>query len=332
MAGGFRWVELDISRKSTFFLTELFTLAALIRIYWREKPLAVHHFTVKCVLYGTIAARLNGVQAIVNSITGLGHLFIDRNFRTRLLKRFVQVAYRWILRSKRCFVIFQNPDDYQLFLSARMVVSSRAGIIRGSGVDTERFKPNHSIPENAAEPMILFASRLTREKGISELLEGFSQLQKRGSKAHLILAGSSDPGNPSSMSAADFSEWTQNDHIRFVGHVDDVESLIADSAVVVLPSYREGTPRILLEAAAMAKPIVATDVPGCREVVEDRKNGLLVPVKNASAIADALEILLNDRGLREKMGKAGRQKMLSEFDTRAVIASTLKIYNQTMGK
>jgi glycosyltransferase involved in cell wall biosynthesis len=146
------------------------------------------------------------------------------------------------------------------------------------------------------------------------------------------LAGSSDPGNPSSLSTADFSRWEQNEHVRFVGHVDDVESLIADSAIVILPSYREGTPRILLEAAAMAKPIVATDVPGCREVVEDRKNGLLVPAKNASAIADALEVLLNDRALREKMGKAGRQKMLSEFDIKTVIASTLKVYDQTIGK
>jgi glycosyltransferase involved in cell wall biosynthesis len=302
LEGGFRWIELKISRRNTFFLKELVTLLSLARIYRAEQPVAVHHFTVKCVLYGTVAAYMNQVPAVINSITGLGHLFIDRNFKTRFLRQLVQYAYRWALKADRCFVIFQNPDDYDLFASKRMINPSRAIIIRGSGVDTERFKPKTG--ENAensptSEPMILFASRLTREKGISELLEGFDLLQKRGRTASLVLAGSPDP-------------------------------LIAQSTIVVLPSYREGTPRILLEAAAMAKPIVATDVPGCREIIENGKNGLLVPAKNAGAIADAFETLLDSQELRESLGGAARQKVVDEFDTRTVISATLKIYRKMM--
>jgi glycosyltransferase involved in cell wall biosynthesis len=325
---GFRWVELKISRRNTLLLKEVMTLASFIRIYRREKPVAVHHFTVKCVLYGTMAAYLNRVPAIINSITGLGHLFIDQNPRTKFLRSCVQFAYRRILKLKKNFVIFQNPDDYGLFVSNNLIDPARAAIIRGSGVDTTRFRPQ----VGETQPLILFASRLTHEKGISELLEGFGLLRKRGCKASLILAGSPDPGNPSSVSAEDLANWTrQNSDVQFIGHVEDIEPLIARSRVVVLPSYREGTPRILLEAAAMAKPLVATDVPGCREIVENGKNGFLVPAQNAEAIADALETLLDSKDLCETMGRAGRQKVLDEFDTTRVNFATLKIYNKMVG-
>jgi glycosyltransferase involved in cell wall biosynthesis len=321
---GFRWVEWKMSRGSMNPFAELAALLRLIGIYRSERPACAHHFTVKCVLYGSLAARAADVPAVINAVTGLGHVFISQSLSARVLRPVVRALYRFVLGSPGVRVIFQNSDDLNAFREFKLVSEGNYSLIRSSGVDLERFKAVPEPPD--AVPTVLFASRLIAEKGVRELIEAARLLRERGAKARFVVAGAADAGNPSSIPEDTLASWRAEKLAEFPGRVDSVESLIAGSAVVVLPSYREGVPRILLEAAAMGRPCVTTDVPGCREAVEDGVNGLLVPAKDAPALARALETLLSDRELRARYGGAGRAKVEREFGERAVIGKTLEVY------
>jgi glycosyltransferase involved in cell wall biosynthesis len=323
---GFRCVEFALNRRSRNPLRELLVVADLIRIYRAERPGAVHHFTIKCVLYGTLAAKLTGIRAVVNAVTGLGPVFLGTDWKARALRPLLKWFYRNVLTARRVRVVFQNQDDLQTFTNLHLVIPDRTIIIRGSGVDLQRFSPRPSHPDEPPTPIVLFASRLMREKGIGEFVEAVRLLKRRQVKAVFQVAGSPDPGNHSSLSPEDLKSWQEEGLVDLLGHVDEVDDLIAHASLVVLPSYREGTPRILLEAAAMGKPIVATDVPGCREAVVHGENGLLVPVRDAPALADAIETLLKDSALRAKMGENGRRKMVREFDCEDVAWRTGQVY------
>lgn len=327
---GFRWVELNLNRRSMNPLREAVVLSQLAWIYLRERPTAVHHFTIKCVLYGTIAAKLTGIKSVVNAVTGLGHIFIGTKWKARVLRPAVKYVYRKILTAHRVQVIFQNPDDLKAFSDSKLIVPEQTVIIKGgSGVNLQRFAPRPGHPDKAPAPVVLFASRLIAEKGLFEYVEAARMLKERGIHATFQIAGSPDTGNPSSISDEDLELWRREGAVDLLGHVENVDDLIAQSTMVVLPSYREGTPRILLEAAAMAKPIVATDVPGCREVVDDGVNGYLVPVKSATALAEAIEKVLVAPELCAQMGEAGREKMLLEFDDQDVARRTIEVYELT---
>ena len=325
-AEGFRWIEFKLDRRSLNPLSELFAVVRLMRIYRRERPSAVHHFTIKCVLYGTIAAKLSRTRSVVNAVTGLGHVFLGSGLKARIIRPLVKWFYRHILTARRVRVVFQNPDDLETFRELHLVVPNRTIIIRGSGVNLQRFAPRPGSPDVPPHANVLFASRLIAEKGIHEFVEAARILRTKGCKATFQIAGDPDSGNPSSISEATLEEWRREGAVDLIGHVDNMADLVATATVVALPSYREGTPRILLEAAAMGKPIVATDVPGCREAVESGKNGFLVPPRDALALAEAIEKLLDDRALCEEMGKAGRQKMVREFDDQDVAKRTCEVY------
>ncbi|HET6386338.1 MAG TPA: glycosyltransferase family 4 protein [Armatimonadota bacterium] len=326
-AEGFRWVEMRLDRRSMNPLRELMAMLFLIAIYRRERPSAVHHFTIKCVLYGTIAAKFSGTRAVVNAVTGLGHVFLDGGWKTAIAQPLVRWLYRRTLSARRVrTVVFQNPDDLQVFVDAGLIIPERTVLIRSSGVDLKRFCPRPGLPDEPPAPVVLFASRLIVEKGIYEYVEAARLLKARGVEATFQIAGAPDPGNPTSISEQVCEQWRQEGVVDLLGHLDSMDDVIAQSTVVVLPSYREGTPRILLEAAAMGKAIVTTDVPGCREAVEHEKNGLLVPVKNPAALADAIERLLADPHLRRTMGEVGRVKMVREFDDQDVARRTAAIY------
>lgn len=327
---GFQWIELNLNRRSMNPAREALVLGQLAQIYRRERPTAVHHFTIKCVLYGTMAAKLAGIKSVVNAVTGLGHIFIGTKWKARVLRPAVKWVYRNILTARRVKVVFQNPDDLQAFTDFKLIVPERTVIIKGgSGVNLQRFAPRPGHPEEAPAPIVLFASRLIAEKGLFEFVEAARALKMRGVHATFQIAGSPDAGNPSSLSEETLENWRREGAVDLLGHSETVEELIAQSTMVVLPSYREGTPRILLEAAAMAKPIVATDVPGCREVVEDGVNGLLVPVKDSTALASAIERMLATPDRCLEMGEAGRAKMMQEFDDQDVARRTIEVYELT---
>lgn len=326
-AEGFRWIQLHLCRRSINPLIELLTIGHLTRIYWREKPSAVHHFTLKCVLVGTIAAKLSGTRAVINAITGLGYIFSSSEWKARMLKPIFILLGRWVLTARRAKVVFQNQDDLEVCANLKLIVPHRSTLIRSSGIDLKRFSPPSRPPNAPVSPIVLFASRLLVEKGIIEYVEAVRILKTRGVSATFQIAGAPDPGNPSSISQTTLEDWQKEQVVDLLGHIDDIENFIARSTLVVLPSHGgEGVPRILLEAAAMEKPLVATDVPGCREAIEHGKNGFLVPVEDAGRLADAIEVLLKDSHLCQSMGIAGRKKVLREFDDQSVITRTAKVY------
>ncbi len=330
-AEGFRWVHYNLDRRSLNPFKELLGIFRLMLIYNRERPSAVHHFTIKCVLYGSLAAKITGIRAVVNAVTGLGYVFVDGSLSTRLIRVLVKRIYRRVLTAKRVRVVFQNPDDLQAFADENMIIPDQTVLIRSSGVNLQRFSPRPGAPEVPPAPIVLFASRLINEKGVAVLVEAARILKRRGVNVTVQIAGEPDKGNPSCISEATLEEWRREGAVDLLGHVDAIEELIAVATMVVLPSYYpEGVPRILLEAAAMGIPIVATDVPGCREVVDHNVNGLLVPPKDPLALADAIEQLLANPELCQKMGAAGRLKMQQEFDDQIVAQRTIEVYNTTL--
>ncbi|MDQ5909495.1 MAG: hypothetical protein QG599_1590 [Pseudomonadota bacterium] len=324
-AAGFRTLTIPMERRSLHPVRELRLLNDVRRIYVQERPDLVHHFTLKCVVYGALVARLTGVPACVNAVTGLGHVFTSTRLRTRLLRQSVRILLRLALNSPRSRLIVQNPDDQAAFEQADLIDSRRIRLIRSSGVDTERFQPvAKSI--SAGSLKILLASRLLWEKGIGEYVAAARQLRQEGMAAEFLLAGAPDPGNPASISPDQLARWRREGDVTLLGHIDDMPTLLAQTDMAVLPSYREGVPRSLLEAAACGLPLITTDVPGCREIVDHGVNGLLIPLKDTQALTDAIRRLSEDSQMRQRLGQAGRARALAEFDQRLVFEQTLAVY------
>lgn len=324
---GFRWIPFDFSTGSKKPFGEISIIRRLVTLYRKEQPDLCHHFTVKCVLYGSIAARFCKAEGVVNSVTGMGHVFLDRGVMAKLVRSIVITLYRSVLSSPVVRVIFQNSQDMGYFVDNRIVDKNRVWLIRGAGVDTTHFLPvKREQGGRTAGISVVFASRLIREKGLYELVEAVSILNEKGLHVNLIIAGELYPGNPSSLTAEEIDVLAKVDWITYIGHVDDVRVLLARSDLVALPSYREGTPRILIEAAAMEIPIIATDIAGCRGLVVEGKNGSLVPVRDVSALARAIENLIENEALRFQMGREGRRIVLQEFDEKIVIDRTLACY------
>jgi len=318
---GFEWIPFPLSRQGVNPFNELQTIWRLVHLYQQIKPDVVHHFTIKPVIYGSLAAHLLRIPGIINSITGLGHLFIDPAILTRLLRGLAKSLYRISLRKTQ--VIFENPEDRDIFIRNRLLRPEQSHLILGTGVDVEKFRP---VPRNNNIPTILFSSRLLITKGLPEFMEATRALKQKGINARFAIAGTADPGNPASVPQGQIDAWKQTDLVEWWGWQDDMPSALAKADIFCLPSYREGVPNALLEACASGLPIVTTDVPGCRDVVTNGSNGLLVPVQNALALANALETLITDPELRRKMGMAGCEIAVNKFSQTKVNAETLAVY------
>lgn len=327
-AEGFRWRAFPFSRKGVNPLAEAATLLRLIDLYKEERPHLAHHFTIKCVLYGGLAAERAGVRGIVSSVTGLGHLFTTPGLKSTLLKPVVRRIYRRVL--SRSQVIFQNPDDRAEFVSRGVVDEGPAvHLIRGSGVDVARFTPAVQVPGDP--PVVLLVARLLKEKGIAEFVAAATMLRDQGVQARYLVAGDPDPGNPSSIAADEIARWAASSPVEFLGHREDMVALLQSAQIACLPSWREGTPRSLLEAGACGLPMVATDVPGCREVVRNGDNGVLVPARSPALLAQALENMIHDRAGRLRMGQRSREIVDTEFSEAQVVARTLAVYAAALG-
>lgn len=318
----FPWISFPLSRQGFNPFHELKSIWQLVQLYRRIRPDIVHHFTIKPVIYGSIAARILGIRGIINSITGLGHLFIDQGWNTRLLR----TAAIWLYRISlpHTYVIFENPEDRDIFIQRKFLKAGQTHLIMGTGVDVDKFQPT---PRTNEVPVVLFSSRMLVTKGLLEFIEAAQILKQKGANARFVLAGTTDPGNPASLPEEQISAWKHSDALEWWGWQDDMPAALARADIFCLPSYREGVPNALLEAAACGLPIVTTDAPGCRDVVTDNVNGLLVPVKNAKALADALEILIISRNIRARMGTAGREIAMEQFSTSKVNRETLAVYS-----
>jgi glycosyltransferase involved in cell wall biosynthesis len=327
-AEGFDFFPLEMQRTGLNPLEEARAVARIAAIYRRERPDIVHHVALKSALYGTLAARACRVPAIVNSITGLGYAFTGEGMKRAALRLVISNLLKVALHSRRVRVVFQNPDDRALFLGRGIVDPARCAIVRGSGVDTDRFVPS---PEPDGPPVVLLAARLLWDKGIGELVEAARVLRGEGLPLRVVLAGDPDPANPACIPRATLDGWRDEGLVELPGHVKEMPALLRGAHVACLPSYREGLPLFLLEAAASGRPCVAADVPGCREAVRHGENGLLVEVRDGRALADALRTLVADPALRKRMGERGREMALAHFGTRQVTRSILDIYASLAG-
>ncbi len=325
-AAGFRWVCFPLARRSLNPFTEMLAILRLVHLYRQEKPDIVHQFTVKCVLYGSLACHLLGFRSVVNSVDGLGYVFTEGPGARRYLRGLIQLLYRLALR--RTWVIFTNLDDQAYFLQNKLVDPGRIALIHGPGVDTRRFSPR---PEPEGTPVVILPARLLWDKGVGEFVQAARLLRGEGIRARFVLGGYMDPGNPSAIPVDQLEAWEKEGLVERWSWQDDITALIAQANIICLPSYREGMPRTLLEASASGRAIIASDVPGCRDVVRDGENGLLVPVRDSSALAKAIKILVQDPKLRQKFGKQGRIIIEREFSSEHIISEMLNIY-QTVGQ
>ncbi len=326
-AEGFEHHAIPLTRSGTNPLKELRAVWALFRLFRRLHPVLVHAVTIKPVLYSGIVAPLAGVPALVQAVSGLGHLFIAPGKVAALRRLLVAGAYRMAFRHPCSRVILQNPDDRAAL--RRALRKGQAVVIPGAGVDPNEFAPR---PEPGGEPLVVLAGRMLWAKGVGELIEAARQLRDRGVGVRFALVGDTDPDNPATVPEDELAAWSDSGMAEWWGHRDDMPEIFARASVVCLPSYREGIPKTLVEAAAAGRAIVAADVPGCREIVRHGDNGLLVPARDPEALADALATLLADPALRARMGARGRERVLKEgFTSRQVVDATLDVYRELLG-
>jgi glycosyltransferase involved in cell wall biosynthesis len=304
-------------------LAEIKTIWQLWKAYRHIRPNIVHQVALKPVLYGTFCALLLRIPRIVNALGGLGYLFTYRSIKSTVIKPLMAIAFKILLKNKRCVLILQNPDDIDIM--SRLIGDSRIKLIRGSGVDLQDFYP---ADEPLSPPIkVLMVSRLLWSKGVGEVIEAASLLKKEDPSIEIQIAGDPDPKNPASISEQILAAWKHEKLVTWLGARKDVAALYRQAHIAILPSYREGLPKSLLEAAACGKPIITTDVPGCREVVDQGENGLLVPERDGAALAKAIKTLADYPDLRIRMGKLSRRKAEKEFDEKKIIEQTLQAYN-----
>jgi len=320
---GFIHYPLPLARSSTHLLNEVRGFFSVFYLLWRVKPKILHLITIKPVLYGGISSRFLRISSVVCAVSGLGYVFTASGRKAAFMRKLVAFLYRLAFGKDNLRVIFQNPDDRDVLLNAGALDVSKVRMIRGSGVDLGQYQ---ALPEPEGLPVVCMAARLLRDKGVQEYVEAVRLLHKRGVRAVFKLAGDVDPGNPTSITADDLSAWKQEGLLDVLGYRSDVAELFAASHLVVLPSYREGLPKVLIEAAACGRAVVTTDVPGCRDAIEPDVTGLLVPVKDVTALADAIQRLIEDEALRKRMGAAGRLLAEREFAIENVVQHHLDIY------
>lgn len=325
-AEGFTLHPLTWQRRSLSPLSALASMRALRKLYSELRPDIVHQIALKPTLFGSLASlRLHGI-ATVNSVAGLGYVFTSDDWLARILR----VPFRWafgvLLNRGMTQTIVQNPDDRDM-LEACGVRPEHIQMIRGSGVDVDVL---HPAPEPDGEIRVTFVGRMLEAKGVRALVAAHELLAKRGVRIILSLAGTPDPANKQSLTAEELEAWSQRPGIEYLGHVSNIGAIWARSHIAALPSHREGLPKSLLEAASCGRPIVATDVPGCREVAVDDLNALLVPVDDAHALAAALERLARDAELRKRLGAAGRRLVEEQFSAARIGEETVKVYNELL--
>jgi glycosyltransferase involved in cell wall biosynthesis len=329
---GLRWVPLSMDRASLNPLRETATLYQFIRILRQEQPDLLHNFTVKCAVYGALAARIARVPAVVNAVAGMGYVFTSDTLKARMLRPMVKTLLRTTLNSQRSLLVLQNPDDAVTFSEAGLISPDKVRVILSSGVNTSRFQPSRRPPNRHERLRVLLAARLVWEKGIQEFVDAAALVHRWGRDVDFVLAGTPDPGNPHAVPADQVRQWVDAGLIRWLGHVDDMPGLLSTVHVMALPSYyREGVPKSLIEGAASGLALITTDRPGCREVVtKDGYDGLRVEPRNARALAKCIVQLDDDRELLAQLGSRARQKAMKDFDERIVIQKTVDVYGELL--
>jgi glycosyltransferase involved in cell wall biosynthesis len=311
-------------------LLELFGLLQLAWFIFRFRPEIVHCASPKGVLYGGLAARLCGVRGLVLAISGMGYAYTDGHKKSRvrdLVRRFYGALVGFAFHHPNVRVVVQNLDDYQTVIDKGLTQASSLSLIPGSGVDLSLFEDCVSTIKSK---IVLFPARMLKDKGVEEFIEAARLIKDAAPDWRFVLAGAAGYDNPSSVSAAHLQAWQAEGYVEWLGHVNNMTSLFRESAIVCLPSYREGMPKALLEAAAAGCAVVTSDVTGCREAIQPGVTGDLVPVRNSVALADAILSLIKDESRRQEYGKNGQARAIALFSLDSVVSQTMKIYEELL--
>jgi glycosyltransferase involved in cell wall biosynthesis len=326
---GCKTICVEMQRGSLNPISEIKLILKLATHFRREAPDIVHNFTLKCVIYGSIAAWLAKIQCIVNSITGMGHIYTNPKGKELLIKYIVDILLYIIGKMKNIFIIMQNNDDKMDLVTRHCINANVIRVVPGSGVNIEKFIPANNI-NNKSKFRVLCATRLLWDKGIGEFIEAARILKKSGMPIECLLAGSPDAGNPSSIDAHYLMSWVNEGCIEYLGVVENIAGLLSEVDLVALPSYREGFPRGLLEASACGLPIITTDVAGCRSMVKNGVNGLIIPPRNPQALAQAIIYCAENPDLCSQMGDVGRRLVMDFYSDGVIIRQTVSIYREIL--
>ncbi len=320
---GLEHLPLAINRSGLGMWAQWQSLRGLFGVFRRERPDVVHLITAKPVLLGGIAARLLGIPTVA-AVTGLGYLFVRSDRTARTIRKLLLTAYRFALNRPDTVFIFQNDNDREIFASSGLLQNASVVMIPGSGVDLERITPQPLPPPPA---IVLLPCRMLRDKGVVEFVEAARLLRERGYDATFRLLGDPDAANPASLTQSELEAFAEDGYVQWSPFEADIASALAQSTIVCLPSYREGFPKTLIDAAAAGRAMVATDVPGCRDAIVPGLTGILCEARSAASLAAAVESLLSQPSLVEAMGKAARKDAEARFDIRQVVARHLEIYS-----
>ena len=326
---GCKFISWNLKRSSINPINEVISIIDIYKIYKKYQPRVIHQFTIKSCFYGSLIARIINKSHVINSITGLGHIFLTKNLKNYFLKILLLPLYKFALSYRNSTLIFQNQSDLKIYKNLSLVKENNTKIIKGSGVNTNYYSKDEKIKANIKEPIILFPARIIKEKGVVELLKACSNLWNNRKFFKLRIVGDFDKGNRSFLTKKEiYSLISHPNRVDFLGHIINMREIYLDSDIVVLPSWREGISMSLLEAGSMECPIITTNVPGCRDIIEHGINGLLVPPKDPIAIELALDFLLKNRTFGQYLGKNLRKKIIKDFDQKVVIKQTMEVYKK----
>jgi len=314
-------------RRLQFPVKELLSFYEILNIYQKIKPDIIHQVAFKPVILGTIAARIAGIRRIINAFAGMGYLFTSEKKRKVIFKRLVFFFLRRIFDTERAYLIFQNTEDLNLMTSEKIISQDQAVIIKGSGVNLQVFHKSNEAP---GLPLVLLPSRMLWDKGVGEFVQAAKIINSNGLEARFVLVGAPDPENPASIPTQKLKEWHTSKIVEWWGQQDDMPTIYDRAHIVCLPSYREGLPKVLLEAGASGKPVVTANTTGCRDIIKDGKNGFLVEPLNPDELANAIKKLLDDAELRKTMGMRAMQIVEEEFSEEKIVNHTLSLYNKIL--
>jgi glycosyltransferase involved in cell wall biosynthesis len=322
---GIKVINVNFVRSSKHPLIDLKNIFKLILVFRKAKPDIIHNVALKTILIGSMAGLFSKKTIVINAFTGLGYVFSSNQLHAKLIRFFIKPVFKLLFKRSNYWTIFQNPDDMNLFERLGIINLNRSTLIRGSGVDTDKFMQSDDVNTT---PVVMLASRMLWDKGIGEFVEVARRAHKNNVNAEFVLVGGIDSDNPMSISLSILKEWVSEGYINWEGHSENMSDILASASIVCLPSYREGLPKVLLEAAAIGRPLIASHAPGCREIVRDKHNGLLVKMRDPDSLYDAVLMLVNNCDMRKTMGKNSRALVETEFSSEIVNKQTIELYRR----
>ena len=324
---GVNVININFVRSSKHPFTDLKNIFKLIFILRKEKPDIIHNVALKTILIASIAGLFSKKMVIINAFTGLGYVFSSDQLHAKLIRFFIKPIFKLLFRRSNYWTIFQNPDDMNLFERLGLINLNQSTLIRGSGVETNKFIQSDDLNKI---PVVMLASRMLWDKGVGEFVKVAKRAYKNKINAEFMLVGGIDNDNPMSIPLSTLKQWVSNGDVQWEGHSDNMPDMLASASIVCLPSYREGLPKVLLEAAAIGRPLIASDGPGCREIVRDKYNGLLVKMRDADSLYEAVLMLVNNRKMRETMGRNSRTLVETEISTTIINTQTIELYRRVV--